>query len=125
MNIYEVVKKANEKAREIPNNPKDGSFPPEKWLPSEIRKILIQEYRKPYEEKSHLALVKYFNPCGSATWWVSEYDPELERFFGKAEIQFKELGYMSEPEMREIRAPPFGLPLERDLWFTPKPLEDC
>lgn len=122
--IVEIVNNANERVRELPNNP-DGSFPEEKWLPSEIREILAQEYRKPDEEKTHLALVKYFNPYGSGTWWVSEYDDEYERFFGKAEIQFKELGYMSEQEMRQIKAPPFGLPLERDLWFEPKPLEDC
>ena len=68
--------------------------------------------------------MKYFNPYGTGTWYFSEYDPEYDTFFGLSVLQFRELGYSSNKEMRELRAPPFKLPLERDIWFEPKVLSE-
>ena len=92
------------------------------WLPNEIRDLLIMEHKRGENEKTGIALVKYFG--GPGTWWFSEYDPETKQFFGKAEIQFKELGYASLEELRNTPLP-MGLWIERDFWFEPKPLEEC
>ena len=92
------------------------------WLPEEIKKMLIDEHNRSEEEKTGLALVKYFG--GPGTWWFSEYDPETDLFFGKAEIQFKEYGYTQRRELRETRISRF-LWIERDFWFEPKSLEEC
>ena len=92
------------------------------WLPEEIKQMLIDEHNRTEKEKTGLALVKYFG--GSGTWWVSEYDPEIDLFFGKAEIHFKEYGYTQRRELRETRFSRF-LWIERDFWFEPRPLEEC
>ena len=39
------------------------------------------------------------------------------------EGQFKELGYVSLKELEEVRGP-MGLPIERDLYWQPKTLEE-
>ena len=92
------------------------------WLPEEIKQMLIDEHNRSEKEKTGLALVKYFG--GPGTWWFSEYDPETDLFFGKAEIQFKEYGYTQRRELRETRVSRF-LWIERDFWFEPKSLEEC
>ena len=60
--------------------------------------------------------IKIFNPCGSQTWYLTEYDPDNRIFFGLCDLgQGAELGYVSMDEMLEVKCPPFGLGLERDL----------
>ena len=103
-------------------NPRTGQQKMKCWLPDEIRDLLVVEYLRSEDEKTGIALIKYFG--GSGTWWFSEYDPKTQQFYGKAEIQFKELGYTSLDELRGLRLP-MGLWIERDFWFEPKPLEEC
>tara|TARA_R110000737_G_scaffold335714_1_gene354651 strand:- start:31 stop:360 length:330 start_codon:yes stop_codon:yes gene_type:complete len=68
--------------------------------------------------KPHL---KLFNPCGAATWLLSEYDSKQRMFFGLCDLGMgsPELGYVSLDELLEISLP-FGLTLERDRYWTPK-----
>ena len=60
----------------------------------------------------HKPVVKWFNPCGSGTWLVSELDPEYpdECAFGLADLGFgtPELGSIGLLELTEYRGP-FGL----------------
>ena len=70
--------------------------------------------------------VKYFDPCGSFTWYALEYDG-VDTFFGKVFSHMcpeGELGYFSLSELQSIKTR-FGLGIERDLYFTPKPLSKC
>ena len=79
------------------------------------------------------AVVKFFNPCGAATWYITEGswqgDPENgnpgEDFimFGWCDLgmDYPELGYVSLNELQSVKGP-FGLGIERDLFWTPKPL---
>jgi hypothetical protein len=60
------------------------------------------------------------NPCGAATWLITEPDPhDPDRLFGLCDLGFgtPKLGYLSRAEIEAVRRR-FGLPLERDLWFT-------
>jgi len=61
-------------------------------------------------------IVKFFNPSGAGTWYATEYDGE-DTFFGLVDLQIKELGYFSLSELQSLRCPPFGLGIERDLYF--------
>lgn len=69
-------------------------------------------------------LVKFFNPCGAATWLATELDADGDTLFGLADLGFgcPELGSFSFSEIASVRLP-FGLTIERDLHFaTPHPL---
>jgi hypothetical protein len=66
-------------------------------------------------------VVKIFSPDGNATWLLTELDPNGEHLaFGLCDLGLdeSELGYVSLHELAAVRGP-LGLPLERDLYFTP------
>ena len=65
-------------------------------------------------------VVKLFG--GSAcTWLLVDLDIETNTAFGLCDLGFgfPELGSVSIEELNDIRFPPFGLPIERDLHFKP------
>jgi hypothetical protein len=71
------------------------------------------EHNKPY--------LKLFNPCGAATWLLSEYDSKQRMFFGLCDLGIgsPELGYVSLDELLQIRLP-MGLKIERDMNWEPE-----
>jgi hypothetical protein len=74
-----------------------------------------------------VVIAKFFNPCGAGTWYATEYDPETKLFFGYVSISgdhCDEWGYFSLEEMQSIQLP-FGLSIERDLYFKEKPISEC
>jgi len=76
------------------------------------------------DEKDPLVVAKLFDPCGSATWFLTEYDPEQKIAFGYVTgLQVDELGYVSLIELEGIERP-FGLTIERDLYFVQKRLSE-
>jgi hypothetical protein len=70
-----------------------------------------------------VAKVKLFDPTGSWTWYIAEFDPDTGEAFGLVDGFAKELGYFNLNELAAIKGR-FGLPIERDLYFTPTKLED-
>lgn len=70
---------------------------------------------------------KVFSPSGSATFFMTSYNPETRIGFGFVKgLGSDELGYFSLDELESLRVPPFGLPLERDLHCGEKTLlEHC
>lgn len=68
-----------------------------------------------------VALIKLFNPTGAGTWYIAEYDPKTRIAYGAAKIHEFEYGLFSMEELVNFRGR-FGLPLERDLGWTPCPL---
>ncbi|MEQ9263284.1 MAG: DUF2958 domain-containing protein [Owenweeksia sp.] len=76
------------------------------------------------ETKKPLVIAKFFNPCGSGTWYATEYDPETRIFFGYVTgLQFDEWGSFSLDELQNLKLP-LGLKIERDLWFKEKPFSE-
>lgn len=73
-----------------------------------------------------VAQVKFFG-SGRWTWYATEFDGE-DTFFGFVVSGLgsdcDEFGYFTLSELTEARFPPFGLPVERDRHFTPKPLRE-
>jgi hypothetical protein len=73
-----------------------------------------------------IVYVKWFNPAGPQTWWITEYDPNEEIAFGYVQGMYEEeWGTFSLHEIQNVRVPILGLGIERDLYFTPKPLREC
>lgn len=66
-----------------------------------------------------IPVVKWFTPFGSATWLITEVDPDNRRLaFGLADLGmgFPEIGFVSVSEVEGLKGPG-GLGVERDLHF--------
>jgi hypothetical protein len=102
-----------------------------KLLTEEIRKKLPPLYSQDGKGSKAIAHVKFFTPDSSWTWWVTEGSPikdddgnEIDfHFFGLVEGFERELGYFSLSELESAKGP-MGLPIERDLFWQPKTLEE-
>lgn len=98
-----------------------------KLLTKEIQRRLPKMYSSeelPIGE--HVAVCKFFNPCGAYTFYVIEGEQEEDgwRLFGFATgVDFPEFGYVMLSELQEYKGP-LGLGIERDIYFNPKPLKD-
>ena len=68
--------------------------------------------------------MKFFTPWSSWTWYASEYDAEDRLFFGVVVGLEREFGYLSLEELEGIRGSG-GLQIERDLYWIPRPLNEC
>jgi hypothetical protein len=69
-------------------------------------------------------VVKLFDPCGAATWLLTEIDPSDEDVaWGLCDLGmgFPEFGTVSLAELAAIRSP-LGLGIERDLYFEARRL---
>ncbi len=65
--------------------------------------------------------LKLFNPCGAATWLISERNTdEPDQLFGLCDLGFgsPELGWVSLAELESVKGP-LGIGIERDRWFEP------
>jgi len=65
-------------------------------------------------------IVKFFGG-GSYSYYATEYNPDTEVFFGYATgLGSSEWGYTSLAELQAVKFAPFGLGIERDLYFGEK-----
>ena len=102
-----------------------------KLLTEEIRKILPPLYSQDGKGCKAIAYLKLFTPDSGWSWHITEGSPITDEngneidfhFFGLVDGHFKELGYVSLKELEEVRGP-MGLPIERDLHWEPKTLEE-
>lgn len=93
-------------------------------MPPEMAAQMPALYANEGQGEDALARVKLFTPWTGWTWYASEYDPVERLCFGVVVGHERELGYFSLAEIEEIRGPG-GLQIERDLYWTPRPLKDC
>ncbi len=93
-----------------------------KLLTEEIRKKLPPLYSQDGKGGKAIAYVKFFTPDSGFTFWASEFDGK-DTFFGLVDGHCKEFGYFSLSELESVRGP-MGLPIERDLYFHPKKLDE-
>ena len=102
-----------------------------KLLTEELRKKLPPLYSQDGKGGKAVAYLKFFTPDSGFIWWITEGSPikdengnEVDfQFFGLVEGPFKELGYVNLSELESV-AGPMGLPIERDLYWKPKTLEE-
>lgn len=72
-----------------------------------------------------LLIAKFFNPCGSQTWYTISYDELSNCCFGYVTGMFEdELGYFSIDELESIVIRPLGVRIERDVYFKPCKLSE-
>ena len=79
-----------------------------------------------------IAQVKFFTPDSSWTWFVVEGGPVLDEEGNEVDFELfglvygleKEIGYFCLSELESVTGP-LGLAIERDLYFTPRPLSEC
>lgn len=86
------------------------------------RKLLANNAHMSDEIENEKVVVKFFNPSGQATWWVYSMDKNGD-CFGVAQMfdrDTREMGYFNIHEIEAIKCPPFGLPIERDMYYTPQ-----
>ncbi len=93
-----------------------------KLMTKEVRKKLPPLYSQEQLGGKAVAHVKFFTPDNSWTWWATEFDGE-DTLFGLVEGHERELGYFSLAELQKVRGP-MGLPIERDLYWKPKTLQE-
>jgi hypothetical protein len=74
-------------------------------------------------DKAAKAVVKFFTPDGTYTWYATEFDGK-DTFFGLVDSGYcKELGYFSLRELTNLRGQ-MRLPVERDRYFSATPLAE-
>ena len=88
-----------------------------KLITNEIERRLLENGRRPDED--HQPVVKFFDPCGAATWLITQMDPdEPDILFGLCDLGlgFPELGSVPLSELESVKGR-LGLGIERDLYF--------
>ncbi len=93
-----------------------------KLLTEKIKKTLPKLYSQEELGLEATAYLKFFTPDSNWTWYITEFDGD-DTFFGLIDGFEKELGYFSLSEIKNARGP-FGLKVERDLYFTPTRLKE-
>ena len=93
-----------------------------KLLTETIKKEVPKLYSQEEKGDEAVAYVKFFTPWSNWTWYATEFDGE-DIFFGLVVGLDTELGYFSLKELSEVEGLG-GLKIERDLYFTPKPLSE-
>ena len=119
---------AVERAKKVITNDKIRGM---KLLPKELREKLPALYAQDSKGGKAVVYTKYFTPSSNWTWLATEGEPVLDesqnevdfRFFGLVFGHEREFGYFLLSELEEVRGP-MGLPIERDLHFKPKTLEE-
>lgn len=94
-----------------------------KLMTKQIEKRAQSQYEKG-NDLSQDVVVKFFDPTGSWTWYLMNQDPQDPDYLWGIVKGFEvEIGSFSLSELQAIRGR-FGLGLERDLYFTPKPAHE-
>ena len=91
-------------------------------LTKALKKALPPLYANKSIGNEAKVVVKFFTPDSNWTWYATEFDGE-DIFYGLVDGFEMELGYFSLSELKSVRGP-FGLPIERDRYFTPISLKE-
>jgi hypothetical protein len=87
-------------------------------LTKEITKKLQAQYPKG-SDLEQMVVAKFFDPCGSWTWYAMNQDPaDADYLWGIVDGFEVEMGSFSLSELRAVKNS-LGLGIERDLYFTP------
>lgn len=88
-------------------------------LTKEIRQSLPPLYATE-DDPDPMVFCRFFHPLSTWEWFITEFDGE-DLMFGLVSGLELEWGYISLEEISSFRDNSFGLPLERDFYFSPQP----
>jgi hypothetical protein len=91
-----------------------------KLFTKDINQKLFAQYRIGSNLNNQKVVAKIFNPYGEGRWYLLNSDPNDPDYLW-AIVQMGdnvEIGSVSRSELERVRVKPFGLPLERDIYFT-------
>jgi hypothetical protein len=93
-----------------------------KLLTKEIQEKATKQYDKG-SDMEQMVVAKYFG--GSWTWYLMNLDPEDNDYaWGIVDGHAVEMGSWQMSELQKVKIKPFGLPIERDLYFKPMKAKD-
>ena len=88
-------------------------------LTPEIQSKLMEQYPLGNNLESQVVVAKLF--YGGWTWYLLNQDPEdTDYLWCITKGNAVELGSVSLSELESFRSKPLALPVERDIYFTPK-----
>lgn len=95
-----------------------------KLLTEELKAKLPKLYSQDKNPNPEI-VCKFFTPWSNWTWYVIEGEEQDGdwKFFGLVDGMERELGYFRLSELQSLKGP-FGLKIERDLYFGKKNLKD-
>ena len=69
-------------------------------------------------DMEQMVVAKFFNPAGRGTWYLMNMDTDENYCWGICHIYEWEIGSFSIEELKSVSLP-FGLRIERDMYFKP------
>lgn len=93
-------------------------------MTKEIKTLAEKQYAKGSDLDGQNVVAKFFDPCGSWSWYLMNLDPEDGVYCWGIVSGFEvEMGSFSLDELRAVKGP-LGLGIERDLSFRPTPARE-
>jgi len=94
-----------------------------KLMTKEITKKAQAQYSQGGDLRQ-MVVAKFFDPTGSWTWYLMNQDPDdPDYLWGIVKGSEIEVGSFSLSELQGVKVG-FGLGIERDLYFTPRPAQE-
>jgi hypothetical protein len=100
-----------------------------KIMPKELSSKVPSLGSQDGKGKDAIVYAKFFDPQGSATWYMTEFDPTTGEAFGYADMfgsgdsQSAEMGYFNVWEIGQTMGK-MGIPMERDNYWTEKTINE-
>lgn len=92
-----------------------------------MTKAIQKQAEKQYAlgaDMNQKVVAKYFNPAGTGTWYLMNKSPHVSDYaWGIVDLFDVEMGSFSINELESISLP-FGLKIERDMYFEPMKAKD-
>jgi hypothetical protein len=92
-----------------------------------ITKAIEKKAQKQFpmgSDMNQMVVAKFFNPCGQGTWYLMNQDPNDTNYcWGIVKLFEVEVGSFGLDELKAFKGP-FGIGIERDKFFTPRPAKE-
>lgn len=92
----------------------------QKLFTKQIDDMLFKQYPLGNDLSKQKVVTKIFNPYGNGTYYLINSDPnDPDYLWAIVDLFDVEVGSVSREDLQTIKVPPFGLNLERDMYFQP------